>query len=185
MLFRSVAPGTPYQPAIQISPAIPLPQWASKNDTVVVAPDGTVGVQIPGGYTISYDGTTMLGRPENTFMGGGTDPNSITATMQNSIRVGDNQYMDMYGNITDVNGNIIKQAIQPGPITQVADYTPSQEAQYNEYIKQGMSPKQATDLIASQTVTDTSPTVVEIGGRPAYSDYPQGLKGEEIGRAHV
>ena len=61
-------------------PNIPLPDWATSKDVVVQAPDGTIGVQTPDGFTLSYDGNNMIGRLGNPFTGGGTPANTITAT---------------------------------------------------------------------------------------------------------
>lgn len=69
------------------------------------------------------------------------------------------------------------QPVQPNP-TATAAYTPEQEQLYKQYISQGMSPAQATQLIENETVTDTTPISVNVSGSPVYSDSPgSGLKG--------
>lgn len=69
------------------------------------------------------------------------------------------------------------QPVQP-PTNLTASYTPEQEALYNQYRAQGMTPAQATQMIEGNVVSDTGGMKIDISGSPVYSDSPgSGLKG--------
>lgn len=85
-----------------------------------------------------------------------------------TIDVGGGNYMDMQGNIVDSQGNITHAAVTPSaPINQTATgYTPEQEAQYNNLVRQGMSPADAVNQITngvSSTTTDSIPVTGSAG----------------------
>lgn len=88
-----------------------------------------------------------------------TQPSIPSTAIQTVDSNGNVRYFDTAtGQTLDSSGQVVAQPIQPSsPISQTAAaYTPQQEARYNELIKQGMSPAQATSMIdTGSTVSDT------------------------------
>jgi len=90
-----------------------------------------------------------------------------------TVDVGGGNFMDQQGNIVDSSGNVTKPAVTPSaPISQTASgYTPDQEAQYNNLVRQGMSPAEAVNHITNGVGTVTTDAIPVTGSA--------GFKGNE------